>query len=137
MIPVAALILLLLPTGSSSFEPLSHYMAKFERQGSSVFLSQCGHDPDGRAVLAFGMGEGKGLLLELYGPTVVNLATVSTNGNDVTIDETHGGVYSYSRVHDLAKDLVRSQFSLLAGARLHNLLELKPSRRCRVAAPVP
>jgi len=116
-------------------EYTANYLEHMKRKAISAFYSECGRS-SGKAALVFGMGEKTALLIETERGTVVNLATISTGRSDFTIDETHGGTYSYERVRNLVKELLGYPFKFVMADKINEITRSKPTRMCQDKPPV-
>ena len=108
------------------------YLKDMESRNATAFYSRCKSKADGRymATLIFEVGSTKGLLIETRNRVVVNLATVIIGPKGLTIEETHGGIYTYERVKKLAEELVRYKFNILMPVREKVLESDIPSDTC-------
>ncbi|MFO0752294.1 MAG: hypothetical protein U0411_03080 [Thermodesulfovibrionales bacterium] len=120
-----SLILLLLPALSygDMGDFAEDYLRDMEVRSAAVFYSQCESKPNGQytATLIFEAGSTRGLLIERKDKTVVNLATVMLGEKGLTIEETHGGVYTYDRVKKLVDELAGYNFIFLSPLRVKAL----------------
>lgn len=87
------------------------YLNKFALIHKPIFYSAC-KEPKDIAVLVFGFGEKRGLLMEVRDNDVANLAKIEIKNGVPTLVETEGGVYSYRRVGDLLNKMVKLPFYL-------------------------
>jgi hypothetical protein len=81
-------------------------------------------------VLFFKLGSNEGLLVELEGDAVVNIGTIQVKPGKVTVEETHGGVYSYQRVSELAKYMLTLNFTFLMPRTIYEALKAKSKQLC-------
>lgn len=99
------------------------YISEMAGRNASVFYSQCVSKVTGQytAVLIFEAGSKKGLLIEKKDKTVINLATVMIGEKGLTIEETHGGMYTYDRVKKLIDELAGYKFRFLSPVKINDL----------------
>jgi len=107
-------------------------LKEMENTKTSVFYSKC-KSKEGEqytATLLFPVGNLKGLLIEKKGNTVINLATVMTGKNGLSIEETHAGGYTYDRVKNLANELANYNFKLISPLKANALANDKTNNVC-------
>ena len=111
----------------------NEYLLDLESRKASVFLSCCGSKTDVNytAILVFEVDKKKGLLIEMNKNIVVNLANVSLENQGLTIEETHGGVFSYDRVKKLVANLVENCFYLMTPFKAADIRKSKRVPYCR------
>ena len=105
------------------------HLEQLKSDNIPIFYSEC-RKKMGKALLVFGPSKKKGLLIEQREGVVINLAFVTINQGQFTVEETHGGIYSYERVHKLANELIKYHFTLLLPESIPDILKSKPSRDC-------
>ena len=104
---------------SSSFgqfdEFVRSYFDSLEKRNASVFYSQCGSRTDEKylATLILEVGTEKGLLIERGQKVVLNLASVVITNSGISMEETHGGVYTMERVKKLIDELSGKTFRFI------------------------
>ena len=81
--------------------------------------------------MVFEVDKKKGLLIEMNKNIVVNLANVSLENQGLTIEETHGGVFSYDRVKKLVANLVENCFYLMTPFKAADIRKSKRVPYCR------
>lgn len=96
-------------------EFVTSYFDGLEQTKASVFYSHCGSRTDGEylATLILEVGTEKGLLIEMNRRVVLNLASVVITASGISMEETHGGVYTMERVQKLIDELSREAFRLI------------------------
>ena len=108
------------------------YLTEIQKRNGAVFASRCESTGDTRytATLLFEIGKSQGILKEEENGVVVNLATVNVGPQELTIEETHGGIYTYARVTRLVNELKDHHFRLFAPLLLDALEAMKASSAC-------
>jgi len=141
------ILILLLSTLCSSFsygqaadfnQTASKYLDKLEKSNLPAFFTAC-NTKEGKAFLIFGAGKTKFMLFEVENNDVVNAAPVLIKQNQIAIDieETQGGIYTYTVMQNHARDMVRFPFSFIMPHQLGNILKLTPNQNCIDKPPNP
>jgi hypothetical protein len=107
------------------------YLSRLETSGTSSVFSDCRTD-NGEAVLIFSLDGQPGRLFELENGEIVNSAVVALKNGDLKVDvnETHGGIYSYTVLINHAKDLIRQPFEFLRPTEVMRILREKSKAYC-------
>lgn len=110
-------IFLLWPSYSfSQFDEfVKDYFDALEKRKAFVFYSQCGSkkNRDYLATSILEVDPKKGLLIEMNGKVVINLASLVITKSGISFEETHGGVYTMERVKKLIEEMSRKEFRLI------------------------
>jgi GH15 family glucan-1,4-alpha-glucosidase len=86
------------------------YVDDLVQTNTPIFYTSC-QSKEEKSVLFFKLGSNEGLLVELEGDAIVNTGTIQVKQGKVIVEETHGGVYSYQRVSELAKYMLTLNFT--------------------------
>src|SRR3989338_10396429 len=83
------------------------YLGKLKKSNLPAFFTAC-NTKDGKAFLIFGAGKTKGMLFEMENNDVVNAAPVLIKQNQIVVDieETQGGIYTYTVIQNHARGMV-------------------------------
>ena len=108
------------------------YLIKMEKNNTAVFITKCKSkkDPKYTVTLLFPSYSKEGLLIEKKENVVVNLATIIITSKGLKIEETHGGVYTYNRVLNLAKELSNKKFLFFAPLSIDKFNRIEPFEIC-------
>jgi hypothetical protein len=107
------------------------YFRKLEASGAPVFFAAC-KTKIGTAVIFFGLHEQQGMLFETHSGYVVNSAPVILKRDSTVLDveETQGGIYTYTIMQNHAKDLTALPFKFAYPKNLYAVIRLKPTETC-------
>ena len=107
------------------------YLSELERNGQPVFFTSCS-GRTGTAVLVFGLGHTDGQLFEFRDSSVVNRASVALKTGSLAIDieNTQGGVYTYTVMQHHAETLSHLPFTFTLPRDLGRILKLRTTHSC-------
>ena len=110
---------------------VAHFLAHLEERHAPVFLAACHAPATGyTARLLLEVGSRKGLLIETRNTSVIGVADMQINSEGLVVSETEGGIYSYARMRQLARELAGYRFELLAPFRVHDMQASTPREIC-------
>jgi hypothetical protein len=109
---------------------IADYVVQLEKNKTPVFYSEYEYyDADKSKTIVVGLiielGKTNGLLIEKHRCFIGNPSSISYSDkyNELVLEETHGGVYSYERAGKLLKNFTGKNFVLLKPAELRRELE--------------
>ena len=103
-------------------EYFGDYLFTLEEEETPVRYTDC-RFPGGKALFILAEEEHGGLLVEMENGAVVSLATIVMQDGKVAIDETYGGAYSYQRVADLLRRMLKLPLRRAVPGDLSALIE--------------
>ena len=109
-----------------------------EKSKSAVFAARCGANAGDHAFLLFDSGKGEWRLIEEGEEYAINFSFIVTTPKGLVIEETMGGLYTYTRVRKLMDELTEQGFSLLAPFTRDKLYAMKPRKpQCKYIRELP
>jgi hypothetical protein len=109
---------------------VADYLGQLEKNKTLVFYSEYEYyDSDKSKDIIVGLiielGKTNGLLIEKHNCFIGNPSSIlySDKDNELVLEETHGGVYSYERAEKLLKNFTGKKFVLLKPTALRGELE--------------
>jgi hypothetical protein len=106
------------------------------QSGRRVFVTDCNLGKAERALLIFPIGNADGTLVLTAAGDVYNGADVRIDLNGITLVDAGGGEWSYQRLLEIARRLIRFRFVMMRPDDVIPLLRTESANTCHEPTPI-
>lgn len=114
------------------------YISNLEKSATPVLYAAC-KTKNGKAFVIFGLDGKRGMVFDLRGEEVVNSASIIIKRQTISIDieNTQGGIYTYTLLENYAKDLLKLPFKFVMPDNVKEIFTSIPNSICVDKPPTP